>query len=448
MTDPAHAEPAPHPPQYYDKGSVEIAVETPVLRARLEKRQEMTGNAERLLIVMVGLPARGKSFLSRKLVNYLQWRGNKCRVFNVGRYRREAADGEQHADFFDDSNQDAARIRQKAAELALRDTLEWLEDASTEEKSYASGSLFIGHTSHSSRRQTQKIAIFDATNSTRERRSWILQQCDEASEASGKETGVVFVESICNDKELLAENYQVKISTSPDFEGMSDEEALNDLQARIAKYEARYETVDDDSQSYIKIFNLSSKLMVNHVYGRLAKVVVPALMAWNVGSRPIFLCRSGETSTVLPPILTEEDRTPSDLSLHGHVTRRQRGDRLTERGLNFRDALCKFVESEGIQFMEKSTNVVHPRKFDTGTSRSGLREHRRDEPLFPCLIMSSTIPRALETAQWERLPFAIKDVSNLNPLDMGDFSGMNLESIRRTNAGWYKELEQEPFHTR
>lgn len=437
------------PPHYYDQGSVEIAGETPVVRARLEKRQEMTGNSERLLVVMVGLPARGKSFLSRKLVNYLTWRGNKCQVFNVGRYRRQAANGEQHADFFDDTNQAAARIRQKAAELALKDTLEWLEEESPDEdRSYASGSLFIGHTSHSSRRQTQRIAIFDATNSTRERRKWILQQCDQASEASGKETGVVFVESICNDKELLAENYHVKITSSPDFENMSNEEALADLQARIAKYEARYETVDDDTQSYIKVFNLSSKLMVNHVYGRIAKVIVPALMAWNVGSRPIFLCRSGETSTVMPRMMRQDDRMSSDLSTHGHITKRQRGDRLTERGLKFRDALCDFVEQEGMKFMTKNTNVVHPRKFDTGTSRSGLREHRRDEPLFPCLVMSSTMPRALETSQWEKLPFPIKDVSNLNPLDMGDFAGMSLEAIRNTNPEWYNELEQEPFHTR
>jgi chaperonin cofactor prefoldin len=360
----------------------------------------------------------------------------------------------QHADFFDDSNENAANIRQKAAELALEDTLSWLEEETTsdeddDETGYASGSLFIGHTSHSSRRQTQRIAIFDATNSTKARRNWILQQCDKASEVSGKETGVVFVESICDDKELLTENYNIKISSSPDFEGMSREEALADLKERIEKYEARYETIDDDSSSYIKVFNLSSKLLVNHFYGRLAKVIVPALMAWNVGSRPIFLCRSGETSTAASPRpLQPEDRRASDLSSHGHITKRQRGDRLTERGLEFRNALCKFVEQEGMEYMEKSTNVVHPRKFDTGTSMSGLREHRREEPLFPCLIMSSTIPRALETAKWESLPFPIKDVSNLNPLDMGDFTGMTLESIRTINPEWYYQLEQEPFHTR
>ena len=441
-------------PSYYDKGSVEVAIETPVMQKRLEKRREMTGNSERLLIVLCGLPARGKSFLARKLVNYLTWRGNKCRVFNVGRYRRQASaaypDEVQTADFFDDNNETAAKIRRHAAELALNDTLEWLEDETSDGSSYASGSLFIGHASHSSRRQTQRIAIFDATNSTRERRNWILQKCDQAADASGKETGVVFVESICDDKELLKENYNVKISTSPDFEGMNKEEALADLMERIHKYETRYETVDDDSQSYIKIFNLSSKLMVNHAYGRLAKVLVPALMAWNTTSRPVFLCRSGETRLPdkMKKKLSLKDKQISDLSEHGHVTKRLRGDRLNQRGLQFRDKLCEFILHEGMEYMEKSTNVMHPRKFDTGTSMSGLREHRRDRPLFPCLVMSSTMPRALETAQWNQLPFPIKDVSNLNPLDMGECAGMDLETMRRDHPKWFKELEQEPFHTR
>lgn len=451
---------------YYDQGSIEVAIETPVMQKRLEKRREMTGNSERLLIVLCGLPARGKSFLARKLVNYLTWRGNKCQVFNVGRYRRQATadypQEEQSADFFDDNNVTAARIRRRAADLALHDTLTWLEadnadddDDDPQQPGYASGSLFIGHASHSSRRQSQRIAIFDATNSTRERRNWILQKCDQAADASGKESGVVFVESICDDKELLKENYSVKISTSPDFAGMDPERALADLMERIHKYEARYETVDDDSQSYIKVFNLSSKLMVNHAYGRLAKVVVPALMAWNTTSRPIFLCRAGETKlpdNTTPPkkeTLTRHAKQVSDLSDHGHVTKRLRGDRLNARGLQFRDGLCEFVLREGMDYMEKaSPNVMHPRKFDTGTSMSGLREHRRDRPLFPCLVMSSTVPRALETAQWNRLPFPIKDVSNLNPLDMGECAGMDLETLRRDHPKWFKELEQEPFHTR
>jgi hypothetical protein len=240
---------------------------------------------------------------------------------------------------------------------------------------------------------------------------------------------------------------------------MTKEEALEDLKARIHKYESRYEPVDDLSQSYIKIFNLSSRLMVNHIYGRLAKVVLPALMAWNTGSRPIFLCRAGETKAMeeYMKLQTKTELSPSKFKTMVRPTKRMRGDRLGERGLRFRDALCDFIEAEGIEFMNrKNLNVIHPSKMDTGTSISGLNKERdhlyeSSEPdsflPFPCLVMSSTMPRALETATWKH-PFPVKDVSNLNPLDMGDFAGMDLAGIRELHPEWYEQLKREPFHTR
>lgn len=75
----------------------------------------------------------------------------------------------------------------------------------------------------------------DATNSTKQRRNWSLAQCGKATEISGKETGVVFVESICDDLELLNENFHVKISTCPDFSIMSQEDALQDLRELVQK---------------------------------------------------------------------------------------------------------------------------------------------------------------------------------------------------------------------
>lgn len=54
-------------------------------------------------------------------------------MFNVGKYRRQAADGACGADFFDSKNTAAAQMRQLAASLALQDMLRWLdnEDNST-----------------------------------------------------------------------------------------------------------------------------------------------------------------------------------------------------------------------------------------------------------------------------------------------------------------------------
>ena len=50
----------------------------------------------KLVIVMVGLPARGKSYITKKLSRYLNWLQHDTRIFNVGERRRIAA-GIPHA---------------------------------------------------------------------------------------------------------------------------------------------------------------------------------------------------------------------------------------------------------------------------------------------------------------------------------------------------------------
>lgn len=45
----------------------------------------------KLVIVMVGLPARGKSYVTKKLARYLNWLQHDTQIFNVGERRRVAA---------------------------------------------------------------------------------------------------------------------------------------------------------------------------------------------------------------------------------------------------------------------------------------------------------------------------------------------------------------------
>ncbi|KAG8526253.1 uncharacterized protein KY384_000246 [Bacidia gigantensis] len=45
----------------------------------------------KLVIVMVGLPARGKSYITKKLARYLNWLQHDTRIFNVGERRRGVA---------------------------------------------------------------------------------------------------------------------------------------------------------------------------------------------------------------------------------------------------------------------------------------------------------------------------------------------------------------------
>lgn len=63
------------------------------------------------VIVMVGLPARGKTYISKKLTRYLNWIGVPTKVFNVGEYRREAVKQYSSYNFFRPDNEEAMRVR-------------------------------------------------------------------------------------------------------------------------------------------------------------------------------------------------------------------------------------------------------------------------------------------------------------------------------------------------
>ncbi|XP_034522847.1 6-phosphofructo-2-kinase/fructose-2,6-bisphosphatase 2-like [Ailuropoda melanoleuca] len=128
------------------------------------------------LIVMIGLPARGKTYVSKKLTRYLNWIGVPTKVFNLGVYRREAVKSYKSYDFFRHDNEEAMKIRKQCALVALEDVKAYLTE------------------------ESGQIAVFDATNTTRERRDMIL---NFAKENSFK---VFFVESVCDDPDVIAAN--------------------------------------------------------------------------------------------------------------------------------------------------------------------------------------------------------------------------------------------------
>eukprot|EP00071_Canis_lupus_P019569 XP_013967345.1 6-phosphofructo-2-kinase/fructose-2,6-bisphosphatase 1 isoform X3 [Canis lupus familiaris] len=219
------------------------------------------------MVIMVGLPARGKTYISTKLTRYLNWIGTPTKVFNLGQYRREAVSYKNY-EFFLPDNMEALLIRKQCALAALKDVHDYL---SHEE----------GH-----------VAVFDATNTTRERRSLILQ--------FAKEHGykVFFIESICNDPGIIAENIrQVKLG-SPDYIDCDREKVLEDFLKRIECYEVNYQPLDDELDShlsYIKIFDVGTRYMVNRVQDHIQSRTVYYLMNIHVTPRSIYLCRHGES---------------------------------------------------------------------------------------------------------------------------------------------------------
>ncbi|CAF96278.1 unnamed protein product [Tetraodon nigroviridis] len=177
------------------------------------------------VIVMVGLPARGKTYISKKLTRYLNWIGMPTKVFNVGEYRREAVKNYSSYDFFKPDNECAVKIRQQCALAALRDVKSYLKD------------------------EGGQVAVFDATNTTRERRSMIL---NFGAENDFKATvcfvcaQIFFIESVCDDPSVIASNImEVKVSC-PDYRDCNKTDAMLDFQKRIECYRTSYQPLDPD----------------------------------------------------------------------------------------------------------------------------------------------------------------------------------------------------------
>jgi 6-phosphofructo-2-kinase/fructose-2,6-biphosphatase 2 len=195
-------------------------------------------------------------------VRYLHWLSIKAKTFNVGQYRRTATPNPS-AEFFDTSNPEGERLRKAAAEAAVNDMCKW----------FAEGRGLI--------------AILDATNSTKTRRRWIQERC------SAENIETLFVESKCDDEELIMSNILEVKTTSPDYVGQDPEEAAADFRNRIRNYEKVYETIDEDERdlTYVKLIDVGKQVIINQIQDYLQSRVVYYLMNLHIKPRSIWLSR-------------------------------------------------------------------------------------------------------------------------------------------------------------
>jgi hypothetical protein len=129
-------------------------------------------------------------------------------------------------------------------------------------------------------------------------------------------------------------------------------DALADLKRRVDNYQKVYEPIEDDHTSYIKLINLSAKVIANKVFGHLAHSICSYLMSVHIQPRPIYLSRCGhadgadELNVVANPAdifntqlkrttsRSDEPHIPYTLPLDCH---------LDERGRIFSKLLCEFL---------------------------------------------------------------------------------------------------------
>ncbi|NWX43292.1 F262 bisphosphatase, partial [Steatornis caripensis] len=253
------------------------------------------------LIVMIGLPARGKTYMSKKLTRYLNWIGVPTKVFNLGVYRREAVKSYKSYDFFRHDNKEAMEIRKQCALVALEDVKAYLLE------------------------ECGQIAV----------RLGSVKQCLFVSKGKNNVIQCCFcsVSSLLSShKASLSVDQEVKVS-SPDYPERNRENVMDDFLKRIECYKVTYQPLDPDAYdkdlSFIKVINVGQRFLVNRVQDYIQSKIVYYLMNIHVQPRTIYLCRHGE----------------SEYNLVGKIG----GDSgLSPRGKQFAQALKKFIEEQEI----------------------------------------------------------------------------------------------------
>ncbi|ODV65156.1 6PF2K-domain-containing protein [Hyphopichia burtonii NRRL Y-1933] len=397
----------------------------------------------KLVIVMVGLPARGKSYITNKLTRYLNWLQHDCRVFNVGNTRRKdknnsgpeanplpdintpqnesqnntnnnspalntkdeevvvKKDSNSHnADFFNPNNKNSNTLREKWAMDTLDQLLNYVIDGS--------GS----------------VGIFDATNSTKSRRLKVLKRIQQRSKGELK---VLYLESICSDPSIIESNIRLKLS-GPDYKSMDPEVALKDFVGRLRNYEKAYETIDELEESipgfqYVKMIDVGKKVVSYNIQGFLASQTIYFLLNFNLCERQIWITRHGESVD----------------NLSGRIG----GDsHLTKRGQKFSKTLANFMDYQRSEFRKQQLERFSTRlelKYnsifgDDSNESSNDDDQKLDniptEPNF--CVWTSMLFRAVETGKYfdEQL-FSIKEMRMLNELGGGKFEGLTYNEIQK-----------------
>ncbi len=232
---------------------------------------------EKVIIVMCGLPATGKTHIANRIVRYLSFFLDiDTRIFNVGDYRRRFFGAKCPAEFFDHSNDEYMKKREQACDAALADLMEFMKIDGV------------------------RVGVLDSTNSTKKRRAHIREVLKKLK------CKVIFLESICDKTEvsdktelisildewfwtinlalahtnhaslqfcqLIEQNIKnIKVNT-PDYKDVDPDKAFDDFQKRRNMYSNVYETLDKVDGPYMKVIN-SETFIVHSVRGFLPQKV-------------------------------------------------------------------------------------------------------------------------------------------------------------------------------
>ncbi|KAI1260003.1 6-phosphofructo-2-kinase-domain-containing protein [Xylariaceae sp. FL1019] len=357
-------------------------------RAPAQLYSTMSGrlfHSGRIAIVMVGLPARGKTHISVSIARYLQWLGVKTRIFHLGDYRRATVGegGDVPEDYFyPDASPASVVLRQKILKKCREDIYAWLNH------------------------ENGQVAIYDAVNPT------ATGRCALAKEFAKHDVQTLFLESYVDDENLLRENARnVKIN-SPDFADMDPDEAANLYLRRIETKIPSFQTMDEKELNYIKMINAGQKFFYNNVsFGYLSHRIVFFLTNTHIKSRATYFVRAGAAT------VEENYKADAPLSEEGHRYSKVMADTL----MNHR-------EQEHAALMAQGGAKV---------------------PLRQLTVWCSTRVRTLQTSDaFKERGFKVRQRTQMSQINPGVCERLSERAIRRLYPEEVELHERDPYHHR
>ncbi|GAA5932716.1 bifunctional nucleoside/nucleotide kinase/histidine phosphatase family protein [Sporobolomyces koalae] len=338
-------------------------------------------HAGQILLVFVGLPARGKTHVSRSVERYLRWLGVKVEVFSLGDHRRRmlGPSGTLPPDYFSpiDRSPETDELRQKVRLTLEEDVAKFFKE------------------------NRGQVAIYDANNGTKAARIALRQKF----EVQG--VNVFFIENICDRDEIVEANIRSVKLSSPDYQGWDPDKAVKDYMTRITQHAKRYETMETSGGPFVKIYNIGERLVVNNIRGYLQSRIVFFLMNVHHKKRTIWFARSGQS------LIEHSFKADSDLSPQGEDYANKLRDFITSKR--------KELLAERVKAGEKATE----RRLTVWTSA-----RRR--------CISTARPMS-------QLGYKVIQRQQMYELNPGDVDGLTPEQIQAKFPDEFQKADKDPY---
>ena len=237
-------------------------------------------------IILIGLPGTGKSFISRKLQQYLNFYSIQTKAFNVGEYRRNILGSNIPVDFFDPLNEEYFEKRWTIAQKALQDMIDYITSKG-------------------------EIGILDTTITT------IASYREKiANTLTANKIKFAYVEIICEDNSVIEKNIREVKILSKDYVDWDVDEVVDDFKKRIENHIPHYDKLSDaDDVPFIQVYNngklsiFGEHIILNKIKGYLETKIVYFLMNIQTLPKKIYLMEPGQSTSTM-----KED---TDLSSEG-----------------------------------------------------------------------------------------------------------------------------------